>query len=290
MTTAIPTLDNLDQIITAAAVADYWERGFWISPKLFDDDHIQRLRAAHERFWAGDYDAEIPSQYGIMRYDQNPAAVRQQVNAWWQNTEIRQAVTSPLLGKIGARLMGVESVRLWTDQIIYKPGAGNQENTNVGNIGWHQDFGFWRACSTNNMCTAWVALQDTDLSNGAMRMVVGSHKWGLVEGSDTFGHKDLEKLAQQFASLGRGEWREEPCILKAGQASFHHSLTFHGSGQNHTDQPRLSIIAHMMPSDIVYHAGQQWHPNLVFLGPKAYDGQPFAGDYWPVLWPVTPSD
>jgi hypothetical protein len=285
----IPTVDDIDQLVTQVVIAEYWERGFWISPKLFDDEQVQRLRAAHARFWAGEYDGEIPSQYGIMRYDPHSAAVRQQVNAGWQNDEIRRAVTSPLLGKIGARLMGVDSARLWTDQIIYKPGAGDAEQVNVGNIGWHQDFGFWRACSTDNMVTAWVALQDTDLSNGAMRMVEGSHKWGLVEGSDTFGHRDLDKLAQRFAGLGRGEWREAPCLLKAGQASFHHSLVFHGSGQNYTDQPRLSVIAHLMPADITYRAGQQWHPNLVFLGPNAYDGQPFAGDYWPVVWPPSAS-
>ena len=41
-----------------------------------------------------------------------------QFNAFWLNDEIRRAVTSPILGGIGARLMGVESVRLWHDQAI----------------------------------------------------------------------------------------------------------------------------------------------------------------------------
>ena len=38
--------------------------------------------------------------------------------------------------------------------------------------------------------------------------------------------------------------------------------------------------------NLYYRAGRQWHPNLVFLGPRAYDGQPFIGDYWPQLWPA----
>jgi ectoine hydroxylase-related dioxygenase (phytanoyl-CoA dioxygenase family) len=74
--------------------------------------------------------------------------------------------------------------------------------------------------------------------------------------------------------------------MKAGQVSFHHSLTFHGSGPNLTDQPRLSVVAHMMPGDTVYRAGRQHHPNVVLLGPNAQDGAPFEGDYWPVLWPA----
>ncbi len=202
METAISTLDNIDQVVTEAVVAEYWERGYWISPKLFNDDQIQRLRKAHDRLWARDFDYEIPSQYGVMPFDPDTPKVRQQVNAYWQSAEIRRAVTSPILGEMGARLMRVESVRLWHDQAIYKPGIGDGELTNAGNIGWRQDYGFWQACSTPNMCTAWVALQDTDLTNGGMRTIVGSHKWGLIEGSAAFGHKDLEQLAERFASQG----------------------------------------------------------------------------------------
>ena len=285
------TLDDVDPIVNGAVIAEYWERGYWISPKLFDDDQIQRLRAAHERLWAGDYDHEIPSQYGIMCTNPEAAPMRQQVNAFWLNDEIRRAVTAPLLGKVGARLMGVESVRLWSDQVLWKRGTAGGEVTSAGNIGWHQDYGFWRACSTTNMCTAWVALQDTDLDNGGMRTIVGSHKWGEIKDSNTFGHKDLEALTQHYLERGVGQWLDEPCLLKAGQASFHHSLTFHGSGPNRTDQPRLSIISHMMPGDTVYRAGQQWHPNLVFLGPNAHDGQPFDDDdYFPRVWPPSAPD
>ena len=92
--------------------------------------------------------------------------------------------------------------------------------------------------------------------------------------------------AERFAKLAKGEWSDEPCVLKAGEASFHHALTFHGSGPNFTDKPRMCVIAHMMPGDTTYRAGRQAHPNLVFLGPDAHDGQPFAGPFWPVLWPA----
>lgn len=69
--------------------------------------------------------------------------------------------------------------------------------------------------------------------------------------------------------------------------SFHHALTFHGSGPNRTSQPRLSVVSHMMPGDTTFRAGQMPHPNLTLLGPNAYDGQPFTGDYFPLMWPPT---
>ncbi len=288
MTADVLTLEQVDTCITDAVIAEYWERGYWISPKIFSDEQIARLRHAHERLWAYDFDhLHMQSQYGIHQTDLNSPKLRQQLNAFWLNDEFRKGVTAPIIGKIAAKLMKVDSVYLWHDQVIYKPGTAGQPTTNAANVGWHQDYGYWKASSTTNMVTAWVALQDTNLSNGGMRTIVGSHKWGLIEGSDRFSVRDLEEMARQFAAKGGGPWIDEACILKAGQASFHHSMTFHGSGPNTSDQPRLCIIAHMFPGGTVYRQnGNQWHPNLLFLGPNAYDGQPFLGDFWPRIWPV----
>ena len=290
MTEHIPNLEEIEGIVNDAAKAEYWERGYWISPKIFSDEQIERLRRAHDRLWANDFDHPYTqSQYGLHNTDLNSPKLRQQLNGFWLNDEIRKGVTSPLIGKIAARLMDVESVYLWHDQVLYKPGTAGRQATNEANVGWHQDYGYWKASSTTNMITAWVALQDTDLSNGGMRTIIGSHKWGLIEGSDTFSVRDLEKLAQQYSAKSGEIWEDEPCILKAGQASFHHSLTFHGSGPNTSSRPRLCIIAHMFPGGTSYRAeGKQFHPNVVFLGPDFYDGQPFKGPYWPRLWP--PSD
>jgi ectoine hydroxylase-related dioxygenase (phytanoyl-CoA dioxygenase family) len=274
---------DIDSIVTPAVVDEYWTRGYWISPTLLDDAQIAAARAAHDRLWSGDLDANLPSQYGLVKVEPASPKVRQQCNAFWVNQTVREIVTHPVIGAIAARLMRVPTVCLWHDQAIYKPGVGTSAATEAGNIGWHQDYGFWKASNTTNMITAWIALQDTDLRNGGMRTIVGSHKWGLIEDSDTFFEQDLQALAAKFSQ--HGEWIDEPCVMKAGQVSFHHALTFHGSGANQTDAPRLSLVAHLMPGDTGYRAGAQWHPNVVFLGPNAHDGQPFTGDYFPQVYP-----
>jgi ectoine hydroxylase-related dioxygenase (phytanoyl-CoA dioxygenase family) len=271
-------------------IAEYWERGYWISPKLFDDDQISRLRAAHDRLWAGDHDYAIPPQYGVSACDPASPKVRQQCNAFWLNDEMRRAITAPIIGAIGARLMGVASARLWHDQAIYKPGLAGQELTNAGNVGWHQDYAHWQCSSSRSMCTAWIALQDTDLHNGGMRTIVGSHKWGLQKDANTFGHKDLDGLREKYAA-GR-DWIDEPCILKAGEVSFHHNFCFHGSGPNLSDQPRLCLISHMMPQDCALRTDPdaKWHLNCVLLGPHATHGTHFAGPYFPTLWPAADAE
>ena len=278
---------DVDALIDHKVLAEYRERGYWRSPQLFDRDTTARLRRAHQRLWAGDFDHAIPSQYGPPRDEPDATAVRQQYNAFWLNNDIRAVTTSPLLGAIGARFMGMDEVRLWHDQAVNKPGVGTGgAAVTAGNIGWHQDSGHWQCSSSTNMCTAWVALQDTDLGNGAMRTIVGSHRWGLLEDSANFGRTDLEGLqARLSAQEMSGAWIDEPCVLREGEVSFHHCLTLHGSGPNLSDAPRLCVIAHMMPGDTSYRKHAQYHPNMVFLGPDARTGQPFAGPYWPLMWP-----
>ena len=213
---------DVDALIDHKVLAEYRERGYWRSPQLFDRDTTARLRRAHQRLWAGDFDHAIPSQYGPPRDEPDATAVRQQCNAFWLNNDIRAVTTSPLLGAIGARFMGMDEVRLWHDQAVTKPGVGaGGAAVTAGNIGWHQDSGHWQYSSSTNMCTAWVALQDTDLGNGAMRTIVGSHRWGLLEDSANFGRTDLEGLqARLSAQEMSGAWIDEPCVLREGEVSF----------------------------------------------------------------------
>jgi len=152
--TEVPTLDDVDRIVTDEVIQEYWERGYWVGPKLFSDDEIQRLRDAHDRLWSGKHDYPVPSMYGWVERDLTKPDLRQQVDAFYLNAEMRKAILSPLIGKIAARLMKTDSARLWHDQALFKPGTGGKEETIAGNVGWHQDYGFWQCCSTDNMCSA----------------------------------------------------------------------------------------------------------------------------------------
>jgi ectoine hydroxylase-related dioxygenase (phytanoyl-CoA dioxygenase family) len=257
--------------------------GYWISPKLLKDEEIARLRAAHERIWSRDWDREgLPIYHNYSPYTQDSPKLRKLDNGWLINDTVREIVTNPLLGEIAADLLEEDSIRLWHDQVLYKPGLNGQVS-NVGNVGWHQDYGYWESSSTTNMVTVWIALQDTDLTNGGMMTILGSHKWGLIKDSNTFFEQNLDILRDKFATENR-KWTEEPCILKAGQASFHHALTFHGSGPNHTADPRLSIVAHLMPGNTTYREGEQRHPNVELLGPRPYNGQKFDNEFFPLLY------
>ncbi|MFC0330902.1 phytanoyl-CoA dioxygenase family protein [Paenibacillus sepulcri] len=267
--------------LTGEELAFYQENGYWISGRIFNDEQLERLQRAHDRIWDGDYDGDgFP--LSDWHPNGNPLQLRKMDNAWWINDEVREAVTSPLLGQIAAQLMGTGEARLWYDQVIHKPGTGQQAAEKSGNVGWHQDYAYWQCTDTANLVTAWVALQDTKVQNGCMLVVPGSHKWGLIPASDSFFDQDLDSLKERFAKEGR-VWNEVPMILKAGEVSFHHAYTLHASGPNLSDQPRLSVVAHLMPGNTVYRNKGQNVDNIRLLGPRPKEGQPFDNAYFPKL-------
>jgi hypothetical protein len=270
-----------NRVVSDEDIRFYQENGYWISPRIFDDAQLDRLRKAQDRIWARDYDGD---GFPLSEWESNgnPLQLRKMDNAWWVNDDIQDAVTNPLLGQMAAGLMETEAVRLWYDQVIHKPGIGGGQNVSTGNVGWHQDYAYWQCTNSTNLVTAWIALQDTDLSNGCMMVVPGSHRWGLVPTSDSFFNQDLDALKQQFAQEGR-EWREVPMTLKAGQASFHHAFAFHASGPNLSDAPRLSVVSHLMPSDMTYQNKGQNVDNIRLLGPRPQEGQAFDNAYFPRL-------
>ena len=76
---------------------------------------------------------------------------------------------------------------------------------------------------------------DTDLVNGALYVVPGSHKLGQLKHVDTFSHLGLEE----------DEWpweRAFPVIGNAGDSIFFNVKTVHGSKQNMSDKPRPVFI------------------------------------------------
>jgi ectoine hydroxylase-related dioxygenase (phytanoyl-CoA dioxygenase family) len=272
--------------IAASDIETYRKKGYWISPKLVDDDRIKELRAAVERLLTGERDGHgWYFEEGAVTIPDDAHALRRAVNAWWVNDAVHRMVADPGLGKIAADLMGMPGARLWGDQALIKPGTGGEADSGAGNIGWHQDAAYWHISSNHdNVVTAWIALQDTDLSIGGMRTLAGSHRWGLVEDSAAFFAKDLDSQRETFRGAVKGEWLDEPCILRAGEASFHHSLCFHGSGPNTTSDPRMCVIGHYMPADTTFRATGKFMRFLHLLGPRPEPGMPLREPAFPLVY------
>lgn len=244
-----------------AARVRFDEDGYWITPVLFSAEEVDRFRAAMDRVLAGVHDRDRAPTLSMPAHP-SPSDLRKIDNAWWADSVLAGLATDRRLSGIAAALLGCDEVRLWQDQLLYKPPGGPTETT----IGWHQDWASWNTvASEGRFVTAWVAFDDVDDSNGAMQMIPGSHHWGLVEGGSNFFATDRD--AQLDALGAERSIQPRSVVLAAGQVSFHHALTFHGSGANTSDRLRRSLAIHFVDASVtaVSEPGLWQHYNLALF-------------------------
>lgn len=269
-----------------AALAEYDEKGFWVSPRLFDDEEVDAIRTAVMRLIHGERDSDaMHSKSPLSPFDPQSTSLIQLTYGWWIIDKLRQLVRHPGIGKMAAAFMQTDGTTMLQDQSLYKPGLGEAERaSDVGNVGWHQDAAHLALFHTQTFCSAWIALQATNADNGGMRFVVGSHKWGFEKSATNFKNPDLDGIKSNYTAAGH-EWIEHQSELAAGAVSFHSGLTMHGSGPNVTDQPRISFVMNMMPLGTTYN-GQGRQNNIgAMMGPNIKTGDIVSEPLFPTMWP-----
>ena len=126
-------------------------------------------------------------------------------------------ITSPRLGEIAARLLGVEAVRVLHFCGLFKP-AGGAETP------WHQDLTFI-PLDTEKLISAWIPLTDFTSEMGDLTFAEGSHQQGI--------------------RLSPGDWQRFSLAqngpMAAGDFSFHLGWTLHNAGGNASDRVREAI-------------------------------------------------
>jgi ectoine hydroxylase-related dioxygenase (phytanoyl-CoA dioxygenase family) len=265
--------------VTAALVDDFRELGWCTGPVLFDGDTVAEARRRTHLVCEGVYETGVAPQI-VYPVDDERRSLRKIDNAWWSDPVIASIVTSPVIGELAATLIGAEEIYLWHDQLLWKPGG---TGATAGNVGWHQDRGYWTASSSSSMLTAWIAFDDVSEDMGALRFVDRSHAWGPVIGGNAFFETDLDGQRDSARLPDGAVWKESVAELRAGQVSFHHCKTIHGSGPNTTERDRRSVAVHLMAGDATVVAGRH-HPNLELF--DARPGAPFRGPRFPRLWPA----
>jgi ectoine hydroxylase-related dioxygenase (phytanoyl-CoA dioxygenase family) len=268
--------------VDPAARPAYEANGYWLAPRLFDAEEVERFRAATARVVAGDYRGTRPPTLSLPP-DPSAHDLRKIDNAWWADPDLAALATDRRLAEIAAALLDAPAVRLWQDQLLYKPPGAAETTT----IGWHQDWASWdTVASRDAFVTAWVAFDDVDDENGAMQMMRGSHHWGLVPGSSNFFATDRDA---QLAGFADREVEPVSMVMHAGQVSFHHPLTFHGSGANTSDRLRRSLAVHFVDASVtaVAREGIWQHYNLAFLRERGGQvGEPYRfDDLCPLVFP-----
>lgn len=165
-------------------------------------------------------------------------AFLQVTNLWRQSALVRELVFSTRLARIAAELMGVDGVRLYHDQALYKEADG-------GITPWHADQYYWPLASDRS-CTAWITLQDTPAEMGPLEFATGSHHFEF--GRDLPISDESEAALQRALSEQGFPTSSTPYAL--GDVSYHTGWTFHHAGPNRTTTPRRAMTIIYIDADI----------------------------------------
>ena len=135
-------------------------------------------------------------------------------------------------------IIGPDIELFMNGQCLYKePVGGHPKNL-------HQDSAYFEHRYDGPVATLNYVV-DTDLVNGALHVVPGSHRMGTLKHVDTLSHLALDEH----------EWPWEsalPVCGNAGDAIFFHYKTIHGSKENHSSKPRpVFINRYRRPDDYV---------------------------------------
>lgn len=273
---------------TDADVEFYRTNGYYVSKNLFSEAEIDAALKAADEFYAREYDFPAPANkkwFGWTPADGD--VLRKNDHASFRKEGLKHLTHSFIIGAVAARLAESPSIRLWHDQLLYKPVDSPDRKANVG---WHTDYGYWKTCTSPNMLTAWVPFHDCGEAEGTLSVIPGSHLWPDNTSNLDFFSSDLEGLEKRFVT-GGNRVVKIPLELKKGQMSFHHCLTIHGSGPNRSNKPRRSIAIHLQDDknrwrEYRYESGElASHENDVLV--RQVDGHPDYTDpiICPQLWP-----
>ena len=251
--------------LTNAELHAFARDGFVFPVPVLEPAEIEDLRRRVDAIRAR-LDELAPSLYEVERgYTERPdEVVCHFLGGWRVDSALRALVFDPRITIPCAQALGVERLRLWHDQVFYKPPR------HLGVVPWHQDYSYWQRAQPANHVTLNLMLDDATLESGCVHFVPGSHRHGLLPKARFDGPMDQVTAARGAV----------PAVVRAGQASIHHSHTVHGSHANTSDRPRRALVFNYMGARTRCADGTT--PLLKGV-PLVREGEVIDGEFFPIV-------
>ncbi len=214
-------------VIADNLVASYHEDGYVLIKSMLDAEETGLLsRAARED--------RILDQRSFGKGDGEGGTIR--LSLWNHPTDTIYGMIarSESVMCTAEKLLGDEAYHYHSKMIMKDAKVG-------GAWAWHQDYGYWyqNGVLFPNLTSAYIAVDRATKENGCLQVIRGSHKLGRIEHGLTGDQAgaDQERVDEILKRLDLVYVEMEP-----GDTLFFHANLLHRSDQNHSDNPRWSMI------------------------------------------------
>ena len=224
--------------LTTGQIEQYNDKGYVLPIDIFSSSEIESIR---------DYFDELlpkATEAGWNSYE---------LTNWHKHCQgVWDIVTDSRIIDIMEDMLG-ETVILRHSHFFTKlPGDGMR-------VSWHQDASYW-PITPSKVVSAWLAIDDSDVGNGAMQVIPGSHLNAQVAFRDST--EDERNVLNQ--TVENPENFGDPPValeLKAGQISLHSDWILHGSDPNESNRRRCGLAMRYLSKDVRAYNG--WNENSI---------------------------
>lgn len=133
-------------------------------------------------------------------------------------------------------------------------------------VAWHQDVTYW-GLEPPLALTAWYAVDDSDVENGCMRVLPGTHRDGVRAHGKSDQEGNLLSINQEVPVTPEEESRAVDLELRAGEMSLHDGALIHGSLPNRSERRRCGLTLRYVPPWVrqaeTNSQGRRWKAILV---------------------------
>ncbi len=237
--------------LTSDQIAQYQQQGFLVIENFLSPVELENWRTSTQE--AVDQRLEAEAANGGGDSESYYKRVFTQCLKLAETHEgMHKIMHDPELGKLAGTLAGVNGIRIWHDQALFKPPYGNP-------TAWHLDNPYW-SFSSRQAISIWVALDDATYQNGCMYYVPGTQKTARYDNARIgVNLADLFKIYPEWVGI-----ETIACPCPAGSAVLHNGLTAHGAGANMTPRPRRAMTCAYMPDGSTFNGTQNVLPEEYF--------------------------
>ena len=231
-------------------VLQYQQDGVLFPIDLFSDDEIAGYRREFDRL------------------DQTEGVDRPQARNRQRQFDLEfvwRMASHPTLIALMQELMGPDLLLLATDFFVK---YGNPETKAF--VAWHQDVTYW-GLEPPDAHTAWIAVDDSDIENGCMRVIPGSHRHGIATHGTSQRAGNQLSINQEIPDKLVDSSSALDLELRAGQISVHDGHLFHASQPNRSHRRRCGMTVRFVRPNV------QAENSLGSMAPDPGGGRGLAG-------------